>query len=142
VMKGPCPLAWPKAASRIREVCDSSWVPALLKALPEVNQLARGDVVLLLGTIGDPRAVPVLIKLLLDPEEDCRTRLFAARALGKIRDERAVPALIETLHDKAINESVDLDLNEANNDFVKALKHINTPEAQAAIKAWRKLQQN
>ncbi len=142
VMKGPCPLAWLEAASRIREIYDSTWVPTLLDVLPEVHQLARGDVALLLGKIGDERAVPALIKMLIDPEEDCRTRLFVARALGEIKDERAVPALIQAMNDESIARCADIDLSEANNDFVKALENINTPQSQAAVEAWRKSQQD
>jgi HEAT repeat protein len=50
-----------------------------------------------LGKLGDPQAIPALIKALGDSDWD--VRCAAAEALGKIGDPQAVPALIQALGD-------------------------------------------
>jgi len=52
---------------------------------------------LLLGEVGDPSAVPVLIEALEDKAP--LVRQDAARLLGRVRDRRAVAALIKALED-------------------------------------------
>ncbi|MBC7225425.1 MAG: HEAT repeat domain-containing protein, partial [Anaerolineae bacterium] len=51
-----------------------------------------------LGRIGDPQAVPGLLEMLMDENEDVRQE--AARALGEIGDPQAVPGLLEALWDE------------------------------------------
>ncbi len=51
-----------------------------------------------LGTLGNPEAVPFLLQAADDAEEDVRTRI--AFALGKLGDAQAVPTLIDLLHDQ------------------------------------------
>jgi HEAT repeat protein len=53
-----------------------------------------------LGEIGDERAVGSLIKALED--EDCHPRMAAAEALGRIGDNRAVEPLIKALEDDEV----------------------------------------
>ena len=48
----------------------------------------------------DKSAVPILMKLLRDPNASSLVRSSAAHLLGKIGDERAVPVLIEALGDE------------------------------------------
>jgi HEAT repeat protein len=55
----------------------------------------RQYLALVLGTIGDRRATPLLLESLKDPE----TRLYALLALGDLRDPAAVPRLIEATRD-------------------------------------------
>ena len=75
-----------------------------------------------LGGIGDPAAMPALIKALKDPRDDVRGA--AARALGEIKDPKAVPALIEALKDNSIF---------AHSMAVEALEKIKDPAAVPAL---------
>ncbi len=49
--------------------------------------------IVMLGRIGDARAVPLLLEVLDDPSIDMDVMIACVRALGRIRDERAVRAL-------------------------------------------------
>lgn len=65
------------------------------------DTIARGRAALMLGMLGDQRAVEPLIKALEAP--GYQTPLYAAEALGKLGDVRAIPALVRLLnsdHDK------------------------------------------
>ena len=74
---------------------------------PEVAQLfvaARDDdpkvrryLSVVLGTLGDRRATPVLVSALRDPDVD--TRIYSILALGEIADPRAAPPLMALAHD-------------------------------------------
>lgn len=57
--------------------------------------IARGRAALMLGKLGDPRAVNALIQALDAP--GYQTPLYAAQALGKLGDPRAVGPLLEVL---------------------------------------------
>jgi len=48
-----------------------------------------------LGASGSPEAVPILLKLLVLPDDDWLGRDMAAQALGDIGDRRALPALLD-----------------------------------------------
>ncbi len=50
--------------------CLSDLVPGLIALLSSDNPSLRGDVADLLGTLGDPRAIPALQALSTDPNED------------------------------------------------------------------------
>jgi HEAT repeat protein len=52
---------------------------------------------MVLGTIGDRRATPVLLEALRDQQTE--TRLYALLALGELKDPAAVPAMIEATRD-------------------------------------------
>src|SRR5258708_1475198 len=52
---------------------------------------------MVLGTIGDRRATPLLIESLHDKETE--TRLYALLALGELKDPASVPAMIEATRD-------------------------------------------
>jgi len=67
-----------------------------------------------LGRIGDPQAVPALIKALGDRNENVRGA--AAEALGKLGDPKAVPALTERLQDESE------DVREAAQDAIQQIK--------------------
>jgi HEAT repeat protein len=63
--------------------------------------IVRGRAALMLGKIGDPRAVVPLIRALDAP--GYQTPLFAAQSLGRLGDPRAIPPLLrmmETNRDK------------------------------------------
>lgn len=89
-----------KAMGELRE---KRAIPALIRIFdrdPKYDDDGlRWDTANALGQIGDAEAVPVLIKVLLDPEEGVRVRDAAAEALGKIGDSKAVDALCEAVRD-------------------------------------------
>lgn len=65
------------------------------------DTIARGRAALMLGMLGDTRAVEPLIRALDAP--GYQTPLYAAEALGKLGDARAIPALrrlLESAHDR------------------------------------------
>ena len=74
-------------------------IPDGLKTVP-VWQSA----IVLLGRIGDPAAVPTLLKVLSDDSADFDTLIAAARALGRIDDDSAVPALTRLLEREDLAE--------------------------------------
>lgn len=68
-------------------------VPHLTKLLTDHNEEVRNFSAVMLGDIGNPKAVMPLITALQDPEANVRHA--AAEALGKIGDKRAVIPLQE-----------------------------------------------
>ena len=80
-------------------------------ALLEPDTLVRRTAIRALGRIGDPRAVPLLLRV-LDQPDAFDLHAEAAFALGLLRDSSAVPGLIARLRDQrplsptAIDESV------------------------------------
>jgi HEAT repeat protein len=58
--------------------------------------IVRGRAALMLGKLGDTRAVDPLIRALDAP--GYQTPLYAAEALGKLGDARAIPALLNLLN--------------------------------------------
>lgn len=76
----------------------------------------------LLGTLRDPRAVPVLIPLLADDEQNYKV----AWALGEIGDPRAIPPLIEALSNQDAHVRV---------VAIDALRRMNAREALPQITA-------
>lgn len=63
--------------------------------------IVRGRAALMLGKLGDTRAVEPLIEALDAP--GFQTPLYAAQSLGKLGDRRAIPSLLRMLdtdHDK------------------------------------------
>lgn len=63
--------------------------------------IVRGRAALMLGKLGDARAVDPLIEALSAP--GYQTRMYAAESLGKLGDKRAIPPLlriVETETDK------------------------------------------
>jgi HEAT repeat protein len=73
----------------------SPTVDTLLPALRTPDPDVRKFIVDILGDIGDVRAVPDLIKMLGDVDDNIR--IASAEALGKLRDPRAVDALLSCL---------------------------------------------
>lgn len=69
-------------------------VTALIMAVQNRNEdlIVRGRAALMLGKIGDPRAVLPLIKALDAP--GMQTPLHAVQALGKLGDQRAIEPLL------------------------------------------------
>ena len=74
-------------------------VPLLIQALGDWDEDVRRAAAEALGAIGDPRAVPPLIKALGDYGEYWYdVRRAAAEALGKLSDPQAIPALSVWAH--------------------------------------------
>jgi HEAT repeat protein len=78
-------------------------VRTLMMVVANTNEdlIARGRAALMLGKLGDPRAVEPLIRALDAP--GFQTPLYAAQSLGKLGDPRAIEPLlraIETHNDK------------------------------------------
>jgi HEAT repeat protein len=69
--------------------------PAASSALPVLIGFKGRESTEALGRIGDPKAVPELIRRL--KSEDAWTRVHAAEALGEIGDHIAIDALLEVL---------------------------------------------
>jgi HEAT repeat protein len=88
--------AW--AAEILGELQDPKAVPALRTCLGDLQDQVRARAAAALGKIGDRRAVPDLIHLMLaDPVP--YVRIQSVRALGTIGDPRALHHLIDSLKD-------------------------------------------
>lgn len=75
-------------------------VPALLQRIDAAEVGEKGQIIFLLGRIGDTSAVEALIETL--KEENAYIRGNAAEALGKIKDPAAVGSLLYSLGDEDI----------------------------------------
>lgn len=73
-------------------------VAQLYRSSKEGDPRIRQYLTLVLGKLGDARAVPLLIDALRDPVVE--TRIYALIALAELRDRRAVPAIIEATRDQ------------------------------------------
>ena len=82
--------------------------------------IARGRAALMLGKLGDPRAVEPLIRALDAP--GFQTPLYAAQSLGKLGDPRAIQPLLEVI------ESHNDKLREAAKEALDKLGYSATPQ--------------
>lgn len=73
----------------------ASALPALLQAVDDPEYYVRSQIVSVMAAIGDPRVLPRVKKLFVDPGSNARHA--AAKALGVLGDETCVPLLIEAL---------------------------------------------
>ena len=82
------------AVMKLGIVGGDTAITALILAVQNRNEdlIVRGRAALMLGKIGDPRAVLPLIKALDAP--GLQTPLNAAQALGKLGDPRAIKPLV------------------------------------------------
>ena len=74
-------------------------VGPLIREFPRLPPLARVPAIDILGRLRSPTAVPLLVALLKDPDDNARAR--AAHSLGVIGDPRAAPDLVTALGDPA-----------------------------------------
>lgn len=81
---------------RAREV-----VPMLLEALNDANTNVVYNVVECIGDIGDPRAVPALMRLLTDHTDEW-VHVATLEALGKIGDQRVVNLLLSLVSEELV----------------------------------------
>ena len=125
-------------------------VPALIAALSNEDRQVRSHAATALGDIiedvctsafftlkrmGEP-AVPALINGL--DNQDSRIRSYAIYLLEGIGDARAVAPLIELLADNTRTRVFSLRTRRICDEAAKALEKIGTPEALAAVAAFRK----
>jgi HEAT repeat protein len=87
--------------------------------------IVRGRAALMLGKLGDPRAVLPLIQVLDAP--GLQTPLNAAQALGKLGDPRAIQPLLSLLHSS--NEKV----REAALESLKRLGHGDIEQSERML---------
>jgi HEAT repeat protein len=85
------------AVMKLGMVGGEEAVRALIMAVKNDHEdlIVRGRAALMLGKIGDPRAVQPLIQALDAP--GLQTPLYAAQALGKLGDPRAVQPLLNLI---------------------------------------------
>lgn len=121
-----------KAAVALGQIGDSSVVPDLVAALTDREDELRRLAALALGRIGDPTAVPSLIATLED--RNMFVRINVVIALGEIGHPDAIPGLAGRLNDGAWIPYVSKTVA---NFAAEALEQIATPEALAALQAWR-----
>jgi len=115
------------AARALGQIGDGRAVPALLEAVTRSAHPGSGAAHAA-AKIRDPRVVPALVDLL--GHEELLVRWDAEAALRSIDDPAAVQALIEALkHPEA---------HGAARDALENLGKLDTPEAQAAHRAWEK----
>ena len=77
----------------------ASCVPLLLTMYTDPDLLVRRYLGAALGASSDPRAVPVLLKLLHDTNPDPFIKIWAADGLGKFKRMEGVPVMIALLRD-------------------------------------------
>lgn len=82
---------------------EHSRVNELIGELEVLNAELRQKAAEELGMIRGRKAVPHLIALLQDKDEDIGVRESAAKALGRIKDERAIEALTTALKDEDVD---------------------------------------
>jgi HEAT repeat protein len=107
-----------EAAKLLGTMKANEAVPLLIEALKDSGLFVRERAAFALGEIGDKRAVPPLIELLLHKEKGSGTYLDAAKALGKIGDRRAIRPIMERFSKSHFNYC-----------FVKALIRLDAREA-------------
>lgn len=91
------------ALGRIGKPC----VLPIIKLLPELNQSKAGMVIVILGAIGDPRAVEPLLDVIRDPSASVvALRNSAVDAIGEIGGTRAEEVLSDLIADGQLDASL------------------------------------
>jgi hypothetical protein len=87
-------------------ICSNKWygscVPILLTMDNDPNPLVRRYLGAALGTSGDTKAIPVLLRLLHDSDPDPYIKIWAAEGLGKFKRMDGVPVMIALLRDPKV----------------------------------------
>ncbi|MDI6809856.1 MAG: HEAT repeat domain-containing protein [Candidatus Eisenbacteria bacterium] len=126
-----------KKETRLREV-DSS-IPDQAEAFrtsiatladPNASPVERNRVVVTLGHLANPEAVPVLLKFITSSEVPVAQN--AIRALGEIKDTRSVPPLLKLVEDPPQLEEEDVHVLQAR--AISALGAIGDASALDALK--------
>jgi HEAT repeat protein len=124
------------AAYVIGQIADPRVVEPLISVLTHPNADVRSNAAYALGQNADPRVVELLISALSDPNAD--VRINAIYALGHRGDPRAILPLKVRLRDDDENFMGEIVCDAA----ADALILIGTPDALAAVEAWRQEQGN
>ena len=74
----------------------------LVKLLADSNPDIQADTARLLGTIGDPKTIPVLIEAATATDGDRHARANAIRAIGSMRVKEAEPVMRKLLSDESV----------------------------------------
>ncbi|GAA5824247.1 hypothetical protein JCM10212_003989 [Sporobolomyces blumeae] len=100
-------------------------IEVIAKGFDGESALLGHELAYCLGQLKDPEALPILTKVLEDPNEHIMVRHEAAEAMGAIGDERALPVLREHLkhENAAIRETCEI--------AVDKIEFDNTPEGRA-----------
>ncbi len=105
--------------------------PNLVEQIIDVYRSSKGDdprvrqyLTLVLGKLGDRRAVPVLVDALRDPVVE--TRIYALIALAELQDRSAVPAVIAAAND---------DDKDVRKTAIYALGDLNDPRGLPLLQA-------
>jgi HEAT repeat protein len=88
---------------RVRRLRDDGNSPGLIQELDSPLEggrysIVRSHAASALGTLGDPRAIPHLMRLVATDRHE-HVRMSAAGALGRLNAQEAIPLLIEQLND-------------------------------------------
>lgn len=108
-----------------RWVGQAEAIPALTGALQDESVEVRQSAALALADIGEAEAIPDLIKVLQEDDEE-EVRETVARVLGRIGGAGATPALMEVLEHEDENEDV-------RESVALALGRIGNPDAVPAL---------
>jgi len=127
----------PEIANRERYYMFTSYtallVPLLIRIVEE-NRLFVDKACEILGLIGDPLAVPALLKALGRNER--YGKIYAAQALGRLKEPKAVDMLIKMVHEPpGTREEIKYHLGTDPDRFfaVRALGEIGDPRAIPAL---------
>ena len=149
-MTDPDPVAVKEALSQLRDVNKEKRRTAVMKlgmlggeealrtlmvTVTNINEdiIVRGRAALMLGKLGDARAVDPLIEA-LGADSGYQTRLNAAEALGKLGDRRAIKALlraVESDHD-TVGEAARTALNRLGHNLVQENAPPPQPQTESA----------
>jgi len=116
-------------ARLLGELKSPSSVEPLVAALDfgSSDSAAQGmnkEIATALGNLGDPKAVPTLVRLM--KSRDSYVRIEAINALGKLKAKEAVPALMELATDEGGETFI-------NKKAIQALGEIGDPQAVPAL---------
>ena len=77
-------------------------IDALNSAFSDPSALLKHELAYVMGQMQHPHAIPYLIKVLSNPDEDCMVRHEAGEALGALGDAEILPVLQQFVDDPAI----------------------------------------
>jgi HEAT repeat protein len=117
------------AAERALAEMGGLAVPVLLTRVGNADGAVRRTAAMVLGEIGDPRAIQPLILALSD--EDIGVRQSAAEALGALKADAAIPSLVKLLQDPS---------PVVRSSALTGLDRMGTPAALDALHVWREQQ--
>jgi len=83
----------------LRNIGGKPAIDALKLGLRDKSVLLKHEIAFVLGQIGDTYAIPILVALLEDLNEDCMVRHEAAEALGAINQPELLLLLEKYIHD-------------------------------------------